>query len=226
QEAIKITQAVQRHGRFDSIEALWRAAGVSKAGLRKLASADAFGSMGLDRQAALWHVRALNDDHLPMFEDLQPQPVCRQSALPAILPAKQVLHDYAALGLSLKAHPVAFLRELLNRRGVTPASELQCQERWPHGTRIAVAGLALVRQRPATAAGLVFITLEDETGIANLIVRPKVYERYRTAARHGVVILARGTIERQGAVVHVLTAQLESLDGHLAQLTARSRDFR
>ncbi|MCZ6810902.1 MAG: error-prone DNA polymerase [Planctomycetota bacterium] len=226
QEAIKITQAVQRHGRFDSIEALWRAAGVSKVGLRKLASADAFGSMGLDRQAALWHVRALNDDHLPMFEDLQPQPVCRQSALPAILPAKQVLHDYAALGLSLKAHPVAFLRELLNRRGVTPASELQCQERWPHGTRIAVAGLALVRQRPATAAGLVFITLEDETGIANLIVRPKVYERYRTAARHGVVILARGTIERQGAVVHVLTAQLESLDGHLAQLTARSRDFR
>jgi len=85
--------------------------------------------------------------------------------------------------------------------------------------------LVLVRQRPATASGIVFMTIEDETGIANLIIRPPIYERYRQAARHGVAIQARGTVERQGAVVHVLVASLEKFDDALTDLVSTSRDF-
>ena len=88
-----------------------------------------------------------------------------------------------------------------------------------------MAGLVLVRQRPGTASGIVFMTLEDETGVANLIVRPHIYERYRRVARHGVVILARGTVERQGGVVHILVRRLEQVDEAMAALAARSRDF-
>ena len=95
----------------------------------------------------------------------------------------------------------------------------------PNGARITVAGLVILRQRPGTAKGVIFITLEDETGTANLIIRPHIYEKYRRAARHGLFILAHGTVERQGMVIHTLVTRLEMLDDHLAQLAGRSRDF-
>ena len=146
-------------------------------------------------------------------------------SLPRIDEPRKVIQDYAALGLSLKAHPVSFLRPMLEARGAVPAADLRDEKKWPHGTRAAVAGMVLVRQRPGTASGIVFMTIEDETGTANLIVRPHIYQRDRQAARHGVVVLARGVVERQGDVVHVLVRSLQSADWALQELAARSRDF-
>jgi error-prone DNA polymerase len=196
--------------------------------LRRLALADAFGSMGLDRQAALWTIRTLSDEELPLFEKGLPESLSTGGSgarLPRISEPRKVMQDYAALGLSLKAHPVSFLRPELSARGVVPAAEMRDERKWPHGSETAVGGVVLVRQRPGTASGIVFMTIEDETGVANLIVRPEIYRRDRQAARHGVVILARGRVERQGEVVHVLVGSLETADRALAELAARSRDF-
>lgn len=220
-----ITTAVEAHGPFDSIAALWRVSNVPVSALRRLANADAFQSLGLDRQSSLWHIRTLRDDHLPLFDDLKPKADERESALPPVSSLKQVVHDYGSLGLSLKDHPLSFLREYLDAQNVTTAMDLRDEKLWPQGRRIAVAGLALCRQRPATASGIVFMTLEDETAIANLIIRPKVFEKYRSAARHGIIVLAHGWVERMGDVIHVQVYKLESLDHHIAQLATHSRDF-
>jgi error-prone DNA polymerase len=223
-DAETIAHAVHRIGQLPSIHALRRASGVRASALRRLATADAFGSMGLDRQAALWHVRALRDESLPMFGDVAAPPQMRPM-LPSVSPPRQVIQDFGAIGLSLKAHPMSFIRPMLDAQRVLPASELANEAACPHGLRAKVAGLVLVRQRPATASGLVFMTIEDETGIANLIVRPKVFERYRRAARHGITVLAGGTVERQGKVVHVVVSSLEMLDEAMHELLVRSRDF-
>jgi error-prone DNA polymerase len=228
EDAEAIAGAVKRDGPFDSIRALRRASGVSIATLRRLAAADAFTSMGLDRQRALWEIGALPEKELPMFED-EPaagDAASRQLNLPHIPGARQVVHDYASLRLSLKAHPMSFLRDELRAMRITEAGELKDESRWPQGKSIAVAGLVLVRQRPATANGIVFMTLEDETGIANLIVQREIYQRYRPVARHGVIILARGRVERQGAVVHVHVRSLAGLDERMEALAARARNFR
>ena len=113
--------------------------------------------------------------------------------------------------------------------GVTPASRLRDDRRFPQNTPIAVAGLVLVRQRPATASGVLFITLEDETGVANLIVRPHIYERCRKAIRHSVGIIAWGHVERQGLVVHILVERVENIRQRIsgdAGVAVVSRDFR
>ncbi|MEX2217085.1 MAG: OB-fold nucleic acid binding domain-containing protein, partial [Phycisphaeraceae bacterium] len=138
---------------------------------------------------------------------------------------RQVVQDYSAVGLSLKAHPLSFIRDWLDEHHVTRSSELADESRWPNGSPIAVAGLVLVRQRPGTASGVVFVTLEDETGIANLIIRPRVFEMDRKAARHASVALARGRVERQGQVVHVMVHQIQDITQTLQQLLVRSRDF-
>jgi error-prone DNA polymerase len=136
-----------------------------------------------------------------------------------------VAHDYGAVGLSLRAHPVSFLRNRLRDMGATVNADLADERRSPAGRTIAVAGITLVRQRPSTANGIIFMTLEDETGIANLILRPEVYKRCRQAARHGTIVLARGTVERQGAVVHVLVKHIENVQLENVELETVSRDF-
>ena len=228
ESAEAIAEAVRNEGPFDSIRALRKASGAPIATLRRLASADAFGSMGLDRQRALWEIRAFPKDELPMFADVQAadDAASGQIRLPHVPGPQKVVQDYAALQLSLKAHPLSFLREELSGMDITEAKELKDETRWPQGRTIAVAGLVLVRQRPATANGIVFMTLEDETGIANLIVRPQIYQRYRPVARHGVIVLAHGRVERQGEVVHVHVRSLEGLDERMEALAARSRNFR
>jgi error-prone DNA polymerase len=137
-------------------------------------------------------------------------------------PEMAVAHDYATVGLSLKAHPMSFYRDELAERGVREAGDLRDERACPHGTRVSVAGIVLMRQRPGTASGIVFMTLEDETGIANLIIRPGVYTRYRKAARHGVCLIAHGQVERQGEVVHVMVRRVEDLG---AGLRTTTRDF-
>jgi error-prone DNA polymerase len=225
-EAKKIVAAVREHGAFHDVMSLWRASGVRVPTLRALARADAFASMGLDRQQALWQVRALRDADTPLLDRLAAPPPTPPAPLPPIAPRIKVHHDYAATGLSLKAHPVSFLRPELDGLRVTRNGELKDESRWPNGRRIAVAGVVLVRQRPGTASGIVFMTLEDETGIANLIVRPRVFERYRKAARHGVFVVAKGSVERQGQVVHVMVRAIHEVsDLAAAPGVHRSRDF-
>ena len=230
EHAAGVVEAVARHGPFASIEALHRALDhgrrVPVFALKRLASADAFGSMGLSRQAALWHVRALRDDDTPLFAEAVAERADGLGSLPPIGAAEEVTRDYGALSLSLKAHPVSFHRARLAAAGVVPAAELSDAGRTPHGREVAVAGLVLVRQRPSTAGGIVFFTIEDETGSANLILKPKVFERCLRAAIEGVFVIAHGRVERKGIVVHVQTERLESAGDPFEASLFRSRDFR
>jgi error-prone DNA polymerase len=142
--------------------------------------------------------------------------------LPRTSPAEEVLADYRATGLSLAAHPMKFLRSELEKAGVVPAEQLRSL---PNGGPVRVAGIVLVRQRPGTAKGITFVTLEDETGVANLIIRPDVWKRWRSAALGATVMLAHGRLQRQGLVIHVLSTRLENLSDRLKDLGSTSRDF-
>ena len=229
-DAHRIAEAVGVYGPFATIERLWRASGVSVRSLRALARADAFGSMGLDRQRALWQIKPLCDDPLPLFDDTDHGYTVDDDpdglgSLPAVPANRLVLEDYSSTGLSLKAHPLAFVRESLRARGAIPASDLRSERLCPQGRTVSVGGLVLMRQRPGTASGVVVLTLEDETGLVNLILWRDVFERFRRVARLSRVMLAHGHIERQGEVVHLHVHGLESLDDQLDALVARSRDF-
>jgi error-prone DNA polymerase len=142
--------------------------------------------------------------------------------LPAMSPAEEVLADYRTTGMSIRAHPLQFLRTELDRLGVVPAAELK---NWPANKPVRVAGIVLVRQRPGTAKGITFVTLEDETGTANLIIRPNIWQRYRGVAVGATLLLAQGPLQRQDEIIHVLTARLEDLSAHLRGLESQSRDF-
>lgn len=226
-EADLIRGAIERVGRLGSVDALWRRSGVSVRALRCLARADAFGSMGLNRQGALWQIRPLRDGRLPLFDGASSgmEDTDGLGALPAIAPEMQVMHDYAHTGLSLKAHPVSFVREQLSERGVIACTELRSPKACPQGRIVRVAGVVLVRQRPSTASGVVFITLEDETGIANLIIWSDTYERYRKVIRLSASLVVRGRVERQGEVVHVHADRFASLDERMPEYESHSRDF-
>jgi error-prone DNA polymerase len=188
--------------------------------LTHLADADAFPSLHLDRRSALW--RSLDDQEpLPLFDGLPTnEPEVALSAMPAL---QEVLCDYRNVGLSLKGHPMQFLRPTLEQMRVVPASALAVL---PNGGWLRVAGVVLMRQRPSTANGITFVTLEDETGQINLIIRPQVWDRYHAAARTAAILLAHGRLQREGLVIHVLVERLEDLTTRLANLPARSRDFR
>ncbi len=135
---------------------------------------------------------------------------------------QQVLADYDTQGLTLRDHPLAFHRAQLNALQVAPARQLG---RLRNGRLLCVAGIVLMRQRPGTARGITFVTLEDETGTANLIIHQEIWRRYYRAARTATVLLAYGRLQRQGQVIHVLVSRLEDLSEQLNGLKARSRDF-
>jgi error-prone DNA polymerase len=226
-EAERLALARRGHGAFATVEAVRRASGISVHALRCLSRADAFGSLGLDRRAALWMVKALRDDPAPLFESAR-APHAADDAhdrLPGIPPAGQVVRDYDAVGLSLRAHPMSFVRAVLDGRGVRPCADLRDPALCPHGARACVAGVVLVRQRPSTASGVVFITLEDETGIANLVLWSSTFDKFRRPARLSTALLAQGRVEREGEVTHLHVTHLESLDDDMPGLSALSRDF-
>lgn len=195
---------------------VWRRGKAPVAALERLAKADAFGSLGLERRSALWAVRALGDRPLPLFSHLSDSGTAEPDvALPDMALGEQVVMDYASLSLSLKAHPLALLREDL--KGVAPASRLlTCRD----GARLTVAGLVLVRQRPGTAKGVVFVTLEDETGVANLIVMPDVFKESRKAILAARLLAATGRVEKRGPVIHLKPERLADLTHLLADLAA------
>ncbi|HWB12838.1 MAG TPA: error-prone DNA polymerase [Pirellulales bacterium] len=210
---------------FRSVEDFARRTGLGRPMIVRLAKADAFSSFDVDRRGALWHALEQHRDRpMPLFDRLpagESEP--RPHDLPALAPLEEVVADYRTAGLSLKGHPMGFLRKQLDELKVTPAVGLA---RTPHGCWLRVAGLVLVRQRPGTASGITFVTLEDETGIANLIVRPAIWERYRREAATATALLAHGRLERQGAVIHVLVSKLEDVVALTRRLGTQSRDFR
>ena len=225
-EAERIATHVAAHGCPANIAGLWRQSRVNAASLRRLASADAFGSMNLSRQAALWATHSLNDEPLPLFdESLAASPCDEPAYLPKPTQAAQVAKDYRAVGLSLRPHPVSFIREALAVRGVIPNGQLADEKLAPDKACLTVAELVLVRQRPGTASGVVFMTIEDETGIANLVVWPKVYERFRAAVRHSTAIVCMGQVQRAGEVVHVVARRFERLSLGTVDGLSMSRDF-
>ncbi len=202
-----------------SLEDLYRRSGVRIEALERLAAADAFRSMGLDRRQALWQVKALpRDPALPLFAAVRARETGGEEAvkLPAMHPSEEVAEDFRALRLSLKAHPLSFLRPLLEEAGLIPLTRLRCLK---HGATAAVAGLVLVRQRPGTAKGVVFLTLEDETGIGNVVIWKQVLERFRKEVMTGRLLVVRGRIEREGDIVHLVARRIEDWSERLLLLS-------
>ena len=189
--------------------------------LARLSRADAFASLQLGRRSALWQSLP---DHTPTpllaSEPAHAEPTV---TLPKLGEFEEVVADYRTAGLSLRAHPLKFLRPQLDARRITPASRLASSR---DGQFLRVAGLVLLRQRPSTAKGITFVTLEDETGIINLIVQPQVWERHHQAARTATVLMAHGVLQRHESIIHVLVGRLEDLSHNLAQIATSSRDFR
>lgn len=227
-EARLIEEAVKRRGRFFSVVDLWRASEVQGRSLHALAAADAFGSMGLDRRHALWAVQALHGRPMPLFDSpwRSEEADHQTTALPPSSMPGEVVRDYRTVGLSLKAHPVSFIREQLRERRVLTAAEVRDAKLCPHGRTASVAGMVLFRQKPSTAKGVLFMTLEDETGRADLIIRPHICERYRAAILYGQMVIARGRVERDSGVVHVLVNRVEDLEFTPGAMPSLSRDFR
>jgi error-prone DNA polymerase len=183
--------------------------------------------MGLDRAQALWQAQRLRECDMPLFEQAAPEPeaVEARADLPPTHAAERTLHDYRETGLSLHAHPVRFLRERLARAGARPCAAVQAAHECPDGSRVRVAGVVLLRQKPGTAKGTVFITLEDESGPVNLIVRPKVWRRFRVQVRGAHALLAHGRVQRRDGVTQLVATRLRGID-HLLARTGQPRDFR
>ena len=205
---------------YGSVREVWLRAGLGVEAMEKLAQADAFRSIGLDRRAALWAVRGLDRakaaERLPLFERPQAPLRDREPAvsLPLMPPGEHVIHDYRALGLSLKAHPLSFLRDRLDGIGVTPNAALAAV---PDGRRVWVAGLVLVRQRPGTG-NAIFLTLEDEGGIANAIVWARSFERFRPVIMGSRMIRVRGRLQCEAGVIHIVADAMEDLSTWLGDL--------
>ncbi len=187
--------------------------------IRRLAAADAMRSMGIDRRQALWQAQALKDaPALPIFDHARaaadgPEP---EVQLPAMPKAEHVVADYQTLRLSLKAHPISFYRASLRAQGYRATSDLA---RMRHGARVSLAGLVLVRQKPGSAKGVCFITLEDEAGVANLVIWPKMFKAYRAVIMSARLLVVHGRVQTDGRVIHVVADHLEDRSARLDGLS-------
>jgi error-prone DNA polymerase len=211
---------------YDSVRDIWLRTGLSPRVLERLADADSFGSLGLSRREALWAAKALGrvgdrDDDLPLFAvDGSAAPariVSREPDvhLPPMPIGEEVINDYRFLHLSLRAHPAQFLRPDLNARGIRKNETLR---QVVSGTRVRISGLVTCRQRPGSANGVVFMTIEDETAVANVIVWPKVFERLRPVVLGARYVAVAGSVQEESGVIHVVAEQLEDLTHFLARL--------
>ncbi len=209
-------------GPFRSLGDLARRTRLGQAVLARLAKARACDSLTLNRRGALWQALGQKrDDDRPLFDGLEDHD--ELVTLPSLTPYEEVLADYRTTGLSLAEHPLSFFRAMLDRLGVAPATDLLTL---PTERPVRVAGLVLLRQRPSTARGVTFVTLEDETGVANLLVRPHVWQRYRRVASRASAMIAHGQLQREGTVILLLATRLEDLGDLSAKMASQSRDFR
>jgi error-prone DNA polymerase len=212
---------VERRGQgYDSVRDLWLRSALTPAALEKLADADAFRSLGLDRRQALWAVRGLDrvgdQDDLPLFISRparEAEPDARLAPMPL---GAHVVEDYRRLSLSLKAHPTSFMRARLSARGVLRSDALASVK---NNERVTVAGLVLVRQRPGTAKGVIFMTLEDETGVANVIVWPKAFERLRAIVLGARFVAVNGKLQSEQGVIHIVAERMNDLTPMLGLLS-------
>ena len=210
---------------FQDFRELWRRSGVSRACLERLAAADAFRSLGLDRRQALWEVRGLPKEiPLPLFEHADAAEIGDEQpvALPIMPLPEHVVNDYRTLRLSLKAHPMSFLRERAKARRILSCADLKTIR---DGSRVSVAGVVLVRQRPGSAAGVVFMTIEDETGVANSVIWPKVLERERIVVMGARLVVVHGLVQRHEDIIHVVAERLEDRSDWLHLLTHDDADI-
>jgi error-prone DNA polymerase len=197
--------AARQQAPFESMADFTARTGLGQGAIAQLAEADAFASLSRDRRAALWEAlaqeRSPQDRPLLAIQD-QDEPLV---PLPSLTLREQILADYQTSGLSLKAHPISLYRRQLQQLRVVPARSLQT---YPNNRQVRVAGLIILRQRPGTARGITFVSLEDDTGVANLVVRQEVWER------------------RRGQVIHVIVNRLEDLAKLIGDWNTQSRDFR
>lgn len=193
-------------------------AGISHTALEKLADADAFRSIGFDRRQAFWEASALADRPIGLFQG-QPSASAGEEnvQLPQMTLSEHVIHDYAATSLSLKQHPVSFVREQLNALGAVTSKEL---ENIKDGQNVKVAGLVLVRQRPGTASGICFITVEDETGTANLVVFQNMFDTYRKEVLRSKLLMVEGKVQKESSVIHVVVSKCINASSLLRNLAA------
>jgi error-prone DNA polymerase len=215
---------------YTSIDDLWRRAGVRAAALIQLAEADAFRpSLKLARREALWAIKALRDEPLPLFaaasvREAKSVPELREPAV-ALWPMTaggEVVEDYGHVGLTLRSHPVSFLRGDLRRQNIVNCAEtMQARD----GCWLQTAGLVLVRQMPGSAKGVIFITIEDETGIANLVIWPKLYERQRRVILSAGMMAVHGRIQREGEIVHLVAHRVIDLSEALASVGRHDATF-
>lgn len=211
-----------RSKNYESIAAI-RNSGVSLGTLERLADADAFRSMGFDRRKALWEVSALQDMPEELFKGQPSESVLEaQVELPLMSKGEHVVQDYATVGLSLKAHPVSFVRSQLEMLRILSCKGINHDA--VNGQLVKVAGLVLVRQRPGTAGGVCFITIEDETGFTNLVVFEKLFDKYRKEILHAKLLMVEGRLQREKQVVHVIVSKCTDLTKMLGKLVQREAD--
>ena len=218
-EADMLWLVTMRDQGYVHIEQL-RTAGVPEAALQKLADADAFRSMGADRRMALWEIAALADRPIGLFEGQVSETVLEDRVpLPLMTMGEHVVQDYISTGLSLKAHPIGLIRPQLTRLRNLKVSELS---RYKDGDAIRLAGLITVRQRPGTAKGVLFMTLEDESGSANLVVWQQLFDKYRKEIVQSKLLMVVGKLQiGDGGVVHVVVRQCFNMSILLRSLTDR-----
>jgi error-prone DNA polymerase len=211
--------AVRAPRPYASVEDLWRRTRVPVAALHGIASADGFRGLGLSRREGAWAIKGLRDEALPLFAaaddrsgTLRPEVIEPEVALAPMTLGREVVEDYRAKGLSLRAHPLQFLRSSLNARRFTPCREISTT---PNGSRVSIAGLVLVRQMPGSAKGVMFITLEDETANANLIVWPSVFKKNRRTILAASMLGCRGKVQHESGVIHLVVEHAQDMTDEL-----------
>ncbi len=206
-----------RDAPFRDVADLHARSGISAAHIRRIAEGDAMGSMFIDRRQALWEARGLRDaPDLPLFRETPDEGREPVVALPQMPQCEQVVADYQTLRLSLKAHPMAFLRRSMDRQGFAPTRVLAGADNF---SRIKLAGLVLIRQRPGSAKGVCFITLEDEHGVANIVVWPKVMEQFRKVVMQSRLLVVEGYVQRDVEIVHIVAQSLTDRSDALLNLS-------
>ena len=211
-------------GDFTSVADFTQRTRLGSATVTRLSQADAFGSLNQDRREALWQALAQEAQPLdqPLFDCLENDDDLT-AGLPEMPIEQQVVEDYRTVGLSLKAHPVSFHRPHLDQLKIVRTRELESRK---NNQYLSVAGLIILRQRPSTAKGITFVTLEDETGTANLVVKQKTWERYYRICRGSPAWIAHGKLEKKSGVIHVVVSRIEDMSQRLNELEIKSRDFR
>ena len=200
---------------FSSLEDLWLRSKLQPTVLESLVKADVCSSIGLSRRQALWEVRRINPNQLPLFIESGENIAEPTVKLPIMKQGEEVTRDYEAIRLSLKNHPLELLRSQLDAEGIIPASQLK---KTKNGQSVSTAGLIITRQRPSTASGIIFTTLEDETGVTNVIIWPKLFEKYRKETLTSRLLCVTGELQREGLVAHLIAKKLVDMTGRLISL--------